>query len=95
MIRSRARSFETAGAKLGLLANIGDYGLPRDYVSREQAQIEALTVERVQELAARNLRTDAMTYVIVGDAATQAQRLEALGYGAPVMMNEALDAAEE
>lgn len=95
MIKSRARSFETAGAKLNLLANIGDYGLPRDYVAREQAQIEALTVERVQELAAQNLRTDAMTYVVVGDAATQAERLEALGYGAPVMMNEALEAAEE
>ncbi len=95
LIKSRARSFETAGAKLGLLANIGDYHLPRDYVAREQAQIEALTVERIRDLAARNLRTDAMTYVVVGDGATQAERLEALGYGAPVMMNEALEAAED
>ena len=31
-----------------------------------------------------------MTYVIVGDAATQAKRLDALGVGKPVMMNDAL-----
>ncbi|WP_122465233.1 M16 family metallopeptidase [Brevundimonas lutea] len=95
MTKSRARSFETAGAKLGLLANIGDYGLPRDYVAREQAVTEAMTVEQIQALASRLIRTDAMTYVVVGDAATQAGRLEALGYGAPVLVNERVEAAEE
>ena len=39
-------------------------------------------------LAGRYLRPGAMTYVVVGDAATQAKRLEALGFGAPVMMND-------
>jgi zinc protease len=44
----------------------------------------------VRELAGRFVRPGEMTYVIVGDAATQAKRLEALGLGAPVMANEAL-----
>jgi hypothetical protein len=29
-----------------------------------------------------------MTYIVVGDAATQSTRLEALGFGAPVMIND-------
>jgi hypothetical protein len=33
--------------------------------------------------------------VIVGDATSQAKRLESLGLGAPVMINERLDALEK
>ncbi|CAN5204215.1 pitrilysin family protein [soil metagenome] len=95
MSRSRARAFETAGAKLGVLANVGEIGLSADYLAREAAVIDAMTVERIQALAARYLTTDHMIYVVVGDAATQASRLEALGYGAPVMMNETLEAADK
>jgi hypothetical protein len=32
------------------------------------------------------MKPDSMYFVVVGDAATQAQRLTALGYGAPVMV---------
>lgn len=92
--RSRARAFETAGAKLGVLEAIGDYGLPADYLSREAQVIEGMTVEQIQALADRLINTDAMIYVVVGDAASQESRLEALGYGAPVRINERVDAAD-
>lgn len=94
MSRSRARAFETARAKLGVLAAIGELGLPADYLRREAAVIDEMTVSRIQELAERYLRTDRMIYVVVGDAATQAARLEALGYGAPIMMNDRLAQAD-
>jgi len=87
MSRSRARAFETAGAKLGVLANIGEIGLPADYLTREAAVIDTMTIDQIKALAERYIDTDAMIYVVVGDAATQAARLEALGYGTPVMMN--------
>lgn len=90
LTKGRARAFETTTAKLGYLAAIADFGLPADYPQREQAIVDALTVERVRDLAGRYLRPGAMTYVIVGDAATQAKRLEALGFGPPVMMNDVL-----
>jgi hypothetical protein len=35
-----------------------------------------------------------MTYVIVGDAATQAKRLEKLGFGSPVMVNDEITRLE-
>lgn len=85
MLKSKARAFETLGAKLGMLQNIADYGLPYDYVKEQNEIVEAMTVERIQELASEYIRPGAMNWVIAGDAQTQASRLEALGYGAPVM----------
>lgn len=90
LTKSRARSFETLEAKLGMLAAIGDHGLPVDYVARENAVLSKLTLDEVKAIAARLIDTDHMNFVVVGDAATQAKRLEALGYGAPVMLNEAM-----
>ncbi|HYF23429.1 MAG TPA: pitrilysin family protein [Caulobacteraceae bacterium] len=84
--KSRARSFETLGAKLGMLALVGDYGLPADYVTRENATLDALTLDQVRAQAKRWIDTDRMILVVVGDAATQAERLKALGYGDPVMV---------
>ena len=94
MSRSRARAFETARAKLGVPAAVGELGLPADYLDREAAVIDQMTVSQIRDLAERYLRTDAMYYVVVGDAATQAERLEALGYGAPVMMNDRVAEAD-
>ncbi len=91
----RARAFETPGAKLGVLEAIGEYGLPTDYLARESAIIDEMTVDQIKALADRYVRPDEMIYVVVGDAATQAQRLEALGYGPPVMMNAPLAAADQ
>ncbi len=86
LAKSRARSFESLNAKLGMLANIGDIGLPADYVAQETAALDGLTLAQVQDIAARYIKPDAMYFVVIGDAATQAQGLTALGYGAPVMV---------
>jgi zinc protease len=49
----------------------------------------------VKTLAGRYLKPTAMTYVIVGDAATQAKRMEALGFGAPILINSELKRVQE
>jgi zinc protease len=90
LTKGRLRAFESLVAKLGYLGAIADYGLPVDYPQREQAIVDSLTQERVKEIAGRYIRPAAMTYVIVGDAATQASRLEALGLGKPVIVNDEL-----
>lgn len=93
LLKSQARAFESFSAKLGLLGNIADYGLAHDYVKKQAEIAEAMTVEDVRAVAAAYVRPEAMNYVIVGDAATQATRLDALGLGAPVMLNERVDGA--
>ena len=86
MAKSRARAFETLDAKLDLLGVIGDYGLPADVVARENRDLAALDVPTVRRIAGSYMDTDRMIVVVVGDAATQAKRLDALGYGAVVMV---------
>ncbi len=84
LTKSRAFQFETLSDKLNLLAQIGDYGLPLDYPARETAALDAMTVDQVRALAAKYLAPDRLTYVVVGDAATQAKRLDGLGLGPAV-----------
>ncbi|MEO0981389.1 MAG: pitrilysin family protein [Pseudomonadota bacterium] len=91
-VKSKARSFESYGAKLRILRDVSAYGLPHDYVAKENEVVEAMTVEEIQALAAQAVRPDAMHYVIVGDAATQLDRLADLGLGDPILVNEAVDA---
>lgn len=86
MAKSRAREFETLDAKVRLLGTIGDNGLPADVVARENAQLAALDRGTVRQVAKSYFDTDRMIIVVVGDAASQAKRLEALGYGAPVVV---------
>jgi len=93
--KSQARRFESLGAKLNVLSDIADYDLPYDYVSQQVAAVKALTVGEVQELANAYVRPDAMNIVIVGDAETQASRLEALGYGEVIIINDRVDALSE
>lgn len=90
LTNSRARAFETAASKIRMLANIGDYGLPADYVAREGVVIDEMSVPKVRSLAARYLRPDRMIYVIVGDRASQGERLKALGLGPALPANALL-----
>ena len=85
LLRSNARAFETLGAKLGVVRAVSDYGFPPDYVLRQEQTVRDMTVERVRELAARYLGGD-MVWLVVGDAATQLGRLEALGLGMPTVL---------
>lgn len=90
-INSKARQFESFGAKLGILANVDLFDLPYDYVAKENEVVEAMTVGEIRRLADTYILPNRMNYVIVGDAETQLERLSQLGLGEPVLVNEAVD----
>jgi zinc protease len=87
LLRTNARAFETLGAKLGLLGDMTDYGFEAGYLLEREQVVRDLTIERVRELAARYLDPDGMIWLVVGDAATQLDRLNGLGLGAPVLLD--------
>ena len=87
LVRGSFRAFETLAALVGMLQNISDYDLPSDYINRKEATIAAMTVEEVRALARTYLDPSRMIYVVVGDARTQLARLEALGLGAPILVD--------
>lgn len=88
MLKSGARAFETLYSKLYMLTNISNYNYPDDYAKQREDIVKALTVEEVQALAEKYIHPDKMIYLIVGDAATQLDKLENLGMGKPIVLNK-------
>lgn len=94
-IKSNARAFETLGAKLNMLSNISELGFDDDYAKQREAIVKALTVEDMKALAEKYLRPDQMIYLVVGDAKTQLEKLENLGFGKPVLLNPSYVALDQ
>ena len=88
LLRNQALKNETLRDKLSMLGEISAYDYANDYRAQNAKAIEAMTLEDFKSLAAKYLRIDAMNYLVVGDAATQAEGLKDLGFGNPIMLNE-------
>jgi len=88
LLKSNARRFETLGSKLNLLENISSYGWSPDYIKQREEVVKNMTQERIQELARTYANPDRMIWLVVGDAKTQMDRLEQLGFGKPILVNQ-------
>ena len=88
LLRNQALKNETLRDKLGMLNEMSGFGYADDFRAQNAKAIEAMTLEDFKALTAKYLRPNAMNYLIVGDAETQAEGLKALGYGEPVMLNK-------
>jgi len=88
MIKSNARAFETLRSKLNMLNNISNYGFDDDYAKQREAIVKAMTVEDIKNLAEKYLNASKMIYLVVGDAETQMEKLEGLGFGKPILLNK-------
>ena len=88
LIKSQARSFETPAAKRGMLENISAFGWPYDYARQRETVVRDMTLDRIRELAGQYLDPNRMYYLVVGDAATQMEKLNKLGFGKVVLINE-------
>lgn len=87
LIKSNARAFETANAKLDMLNNISKYGFKPDYVKEREQIVKAMTVARIKELSAKYFDSGKMYWLVVGDAKTQLPRLKELGFGEPTVLS--------
>ncbi len=87
LLKSNARRFETLGAKLNMLQNISEYDWSPSYIKDREQIVKDITKDRISELAEKYADPNRMIYVVVGDAKTQLNRLEALGFGEPELIN--------
>ena len=78
LLRGQALKSETNGDKLGMLGEMSAYGYAADYRAQNAKAIDAMSLEDFRTLAAKYIRSDAMNYLVVGDAATQAKSLKEL-----------------
>ncbi|MCC6329287.1 MAG: insulinase family protein [Acidobacteria bacterium] len=88
LVKSNARAFETAGAKLNMLDNISSYGWKPDYAKQRESIVKAMTVAQIKDLSGKYLDPNKMIWLVVGDAKTQLPRLKELGFGEPLLLNK-------
>jgi len=88
LIKSNARRFETMSAKLNMLQNMSNYNLSSDYIKDREKIVNEMTIEKIQELAKKYINPNKMIWLFVGDAASQLDRLNELGFGQPILLNK-------
>ncbi|MEQ9467365.1 MAG: pitrilysin family protein [Ekhidna sp.] len=88
MIKENARNFETLFNLLGILHNISTYGLPQDYINEEQKTVTGATIESIQATANEYFDLNNYIFVVVGDKATQYDKLRVEGAGDPVLVDK-------
>lgn len=76
-----AGRWETIGAQAAELAEIVQFRLPDDHPSTFARRIRAVTDTQVAEVARDVLRPEQLLWVVVGDRAKAADRIEQMGYG--------------
>ncbi|MEL6557189.1 MAG: pitrilysin family protein [Bacteroidota bacterium] len=88
LIKENTRNYETLGSLLGLLQTISGNDLPLDFIDQRQDQLRNMTVEDVKGLVNEYVDLNKMYYVIVGDKATQFDRLKVGGAGDPIEVDK-------
>ncbi|MCW9027851.1 MAG: insulinase family protein [Kangiella sp.] len=87
LIKRSTREYETINNLLTMLNEVSKFDLPFDFIEKEQAQLEAMTVEQAKQIYQKYADEQEMIYVIIGDAATQLERVKEFGYGDPIMLD--------
>ncbi|MDC8831681.1 M16 family metallopeptidase [Alteromonas gilva] len=87
VIKANSRRFETLNSLLDMLQNISRFDLAEDYIAQQQGFVQSATLEEIHRVINTYLNEQQMIYLVVGDAATQLERIEKLGYGKPVVLD--------
>lgn len=88
LLKSFALRFETLSSLNSMLGPIVSLNLPFNYISQRQEFIRKLTTKEHTQLAQKYLQPDKMIYLIVGDKATQFEKLKELGLGDPILIDK-------
>ena len=80
-----ALSYETPNQKLGFMADILEYNLPKDFTETQADIIQNTAIEEFNALAKKHLDFSTMAKLVVGDATTLKPEFEALGYKVEIL----------
>ncbi len=80
MAQADALKYESPFQKLGFVKRILDYNLPKDYVKQQADILKSITKAEINDRAKKNLPYNNMVILIVGDKATNFDKVKALGY---------------
>lgn len=81
LVKANTSAFESLGAKLGTLRQISKYEKAKNYVELDQAELVAMSLDDFRDIANKYLQESEMTYVVVGDKATQLEPVKEFADG--------------
>ncbi len=81
ILQSEILSYETSFQKGVFMNNILRYKLPDSFIDEQEALVNKITKEEVDQLAMANLKTDEMIILVVGNSYVVKKKMEKLGYG--------------
>ena len=76
-----ARSYETPRQKASFLRRINHYNLDKSFVDQQNKIVDTISKNELNALAKKYLQDENLYILVVGDGATNRQKLEKLGYG--------------
>jgi zinc protease len=88
LLKGNALKFETLNSLSQMLTPVVIYDLPFTFIKDNEAIVQKMTREEHKQLAQKYLQPEKMIYLIVGDKATQFDKLQELGLGAPVLLDK-------
>lgn len=80
MLQSDALKYESPLQKLGFIKRILEYDLPKHYVAEQSSLLSSISISELNDLAKRYLPYDKMVVVVVGDKASNFEKLKKLPY---------------
>lgn len=87
ILKKYPRQLETLPQLTKLLSDISTFGLPIDYIEKQQTLLKRISVSQLRYFFKTHINEQNMIYVIVGDAKTQFEQLKKLGYGEPILLD--------
>ncbi len=88
LLKSFSGRFETLMQLAGMLQPVVMYNLPVDYIAHRQGEIQKMTNDELKSLAQKYIQPEKLVYLIVGDKATQFDKLKELGLGEPILLDK-------
>jgi zinc protease len=88
LTQSDALRYEAPMQKLFFVKRIMDYNLEKDYVSKQMNILNSITKEEINGLAKKNLPADKLVIFVLGDKATNLEKVKKLGYEVVEIDNE-------
>lgn len=88
LLKSNAGKYETLTQLKTMLQPVVLYDLPLDYIKQREAIVQQMTPEKHAKISQKFIRPDQLIYLIVGDKATQFDKLKDLGLGDPILLDK-------
>lgn len=88
LLKSNSGKFETLQQLNDMLGPIVVYNFPFDYIKQRETIVQKMTPEEHAKLSQKFIHPDQLIYLIVGDKATQFEKLKELGLGDPILLDK-------